>query len=257
MSAFFRRSALRRLVTIGLPAVVITVSAFGLLFLIRPQLLPTIESGAQRLVRIALSRPPAITQRLDRGGLAVLDASSLEYRYEFAFPFDFFPGGSADWRTLARLDEQQRAGAQLSPQEEEYVGAYRLAQEIGITPKSLPPRAIIVTIVADAGFASSRFRAGGWLSSQGWTAVVRMPDPSITHVKVVGSDPQSTSQPSASLTPAEWRKVVLFVSERARTRLIRSGILVDARRSGQALLRAYLRAEGFSTVRFVDADAVH
>ena len=246
-------AALRRVVTVALPAAAITALVVVLLVTIQPRLGPALSFAVVRAVDGMFAKPPSISDAFMKEASGLLGSRSIEYRHEFVFPYDFFPNASADWRAVDRLDALQRSGEALSAEQEEYLQAAGLAREIGISPDSLPPRYLVVTVVAHAGFPAVFQSDRPWITAHGWTALVSLPDPAVTRTNILESEPTSADETGLSLSEDQWKKVVLFVSEHAGARILRAGILVDARDQGEAIIRSLLNTAGFTAVRFLPA----
>jgi hypothetical protein len=237
------------MLTITLPGTLIAVIVLLGVLLVRPEATSEMAQGIVRGVELAIGRThapsPVLLDEVD----SAMTGTSFEYRYQLVFPYDFFPGGSADWRSLELLSARSDAGDAITPDEHGFLDAYRLATQLGISPRDFPPLYYLATVDATVALQQTIDWARAITMNAHDEIVVQLPALHVASIsiQIAASEPDRLSENET--TDGEVND---FVASRAMALLIKDGILVDARSALSDRIKRLFEHDGIATVRFTD-----
>ncbi|HOV62450.1 MAG TPA: DUF4230 domain-containing protein [Spirochaetia bacterium] len=178
---------------------------------------------------------------------------TVEYVYKVVFPHDFLPK-DMNFRRLLQL---KALGRNLSDEDKDAIRVYELCKLIKLDPEKDIYNFFVITARVKAGFdltdefftASDSIRDYISLAEDG-TVKITLPPSVITEFVIEDAESSTYLYPDVKVSPAQWKLVTEFVSQKIRDRVIEQGILVKAEENGKTLIEQMLNEAGKRSVLF-------
>jgi hypothetical protein len=198
------------------------------------------------------------------GDLFLLNTS--EYRMKLIFPFDFVDQNYNWWVVKEIYDE----GSDVPEYLKNELTIYQSCRNAGFDPALDIYDFIILTSVVKAGinisgtifenpllFPDTKINDYIKIEKSGEdkkNISLHIPKVEITDYYIEDRKPENDNFPDAQLTPGQWRDLVTFLNPLILDKVVKLGILENARENSEQLIEKVLKEGGFSEVNFTGQD---
>ncbi len=177
--------------------------------------------------------------------------STIEYIYKSVFPFDFIDEDTR-WEDLLRKRNREEI---LTPDESEKLLLYDLCKSIGIDLSDETYDFVVITSKVEAGFNLQEDLDQGYITVEGNSITIRLPEIVITKFIIEDMDSSNYPYPDFNVDPVHWRSITGYVEEKIRDRVIKDGVLINAKKRGSEFIRSILKESGWENIYFTRAKA--
>ncbi len=192
--------------------------------------------------------------------------NTTEYRMKLIFPFDFIEK-DYNWWAIKEIYEND---IEIPEDKIKNYNIYQTCINSGFDPAIDLYKFIVLTVVVKAGIniSGTVYENLSIINESFSEKPIKIiergdgkkdislyfPDIEITEYYVEDRIPENDNFPDASLTPGQWKNLLVFLAPLIKEEVLELGILENARVNSELLIERILKDSGFVDVKFVGKD---